>query len=88
MAYGEEATKSCQISRQSAAGRAALLVGHGRPGRPPDGLLPPAGQCLALKGVRGTRSGRQGVAARGEVARLMISTGARRTGKQRRPGSR
>ena len=33
-----------------------------RHGRPP-GLLPPAGPCLALKGVRGAESGRQGVGA-------------------------
>ena len=32
-------------------------------GRPPPGLLPPAGPRLALRGPRGAKSGRQGVAA-------------------------
>ena len=39
-----------------------LAPERGRPGRPPGGPLPPAGPCSALKGVRGAKSGRPGVA--------------------------
>ena len=66
--------RACGGPAHLGPGTDAGALGHGRPARPPAGLLPPAGPCSAFKGSRSRqepaaggsgRRWRKGVAGRG-----------------------